>query len=108
MNPFLLLALALLIPVVTLIILLAPTYFAIYLAVYIQYGEQADDYLFRFFDTIDIYKQLVHYWNGNSATLSVIDFALPTFGIPLTGFLLTLFLIYKFTAYVNNIFRLSV
>lgn len=107
MNPMLMFAIALLIPIVIIVMVFLPAYTSLVLALYIQYGEQSLQYKFEFFTTIKLYRRLYEYWETNSAQLDLVEFTLPTIGIPALGILLSLYGTYRLVKYIREIFVLT-
>ncbi|MBN66715.1 MAG: hypothetical protein CMM94_04005 [Rickettsiales bacterium] len=107
MHPLLLFLLALVIPTITVVLILAPTYIGILVATYLKYGDKIMPYKYDMFRIIDVWVRLKDFYFANSDKLDFVDHALPIFGPPVVGVLLTIFLVYKFVTYVINIFRLT-
>lgn len=107
MHPLLLFFLAITIPVMVSLLLLAPTYFAMWGTLYLIYGGNVVSLIFDIFRVTETYFTLLDYWWANMNTLSFIDYTLPIVGLPSAGILVTAFITWKFSMYVVNIFRLS-
>lgn len=107
MNIALLFIAAIGIPIITVILLIAPSYFAMFGVLYIKYGDKALNIMWDVERVIHSYTTLLNHWLTHSDTLSIVDYALPIVGLPLAGIVTTLFLAWRFVTYVRNIFILT-
>ena len=107
MHPLLMFAIALLIPLVIVTMVFLPIHLGFLSALYVQYGEQALQYKYQFFNTIKLWRQLYEYWSVNSAQLDLVDFTLPTLGLPALGVLISLYGTYRIIKYIRDIFVLT-
>ena len=107
MNPFIILLIALLIPVVVVAAVFLPFYISVVVAVYMQYGDAILPHKYNVSTIFDIYGKLFEHWQKNSDLVDLWDFTAPTLGIPAIGILLSLYGTYRLVKYVRDIFTLS-
>lgn len=107
MHPLLLFFLGIALPLVISLILFAPIYLGMFVALYIQYSDKVWPLFFEFGRVFSTYGKLYDFYSQNSAAMNFVDHTLPILGPPVTGLIITLVLIYTFGKYVANIFVLS-
>lgn len=107
MNPGLTILLSLFLPLVLVLLLVAPVYLGMLVGLYLQYGDAVLGYVLRPDYVLSVYMGLYDYWEKNADALKFMDFTLPTFGPLAAGILLGLGLFIYLIRYLKNIFIMS-
>lgn len=107
MHPLLLFFLGILLPLSISLIIFAPIYLGMFIALYLQYSDKVWPIFFDFGRVFTNYGKLYDFYSENSGAMNFADHTLPILGPPALGIIITLVLVYSFGKYVANIFVLT-
>ncbi len=113
MHPFLLFLLAIITPFLLTAAMLVPPYLGITGAAYIIYSGAAGphplaDKLLDVFYMIDVYSELLSYWNAHRGASDFLGYTVPVLTFPFAGIVAGLWLTRRIARKMMDVFHLSV
>lgn len=104
MNPFLLLTLAFVLPLVMMILLAGPIYAGGYAGLILLYGMEVSAAAMQVDYQLSVYQGLLRYWQTHPGEVTVLDFILPAFGPLAIGLLSGVAFFTLFVRYLRRVF----
>lgn len=104
MNPFTLLILAFVLPLVMVILLAGPVYAGGYAGLVLLYGMEVSADAMQIDYQLSTYQGLLMYWQTHADKVSWLGFILPAFGPLAVGLLSGIAFFAMFVRYLRNVF----
>ena len=106
MNPPLIIAIVIMLPLVFFTILCGPVYAGICGGLYFYYGSEIMEYATNVSYMLDAYRGLYLFW-AEGGEVGFSDFLLPVFGPLVAGIFIAFGLFYMMACYIRSIFVLE-